>query len=109
MEAVFLAVGIVSIILAVLAIGLGIDNYRRTKDVLSQISERATSINSSVTMIQNKLVDTVTSIANPAEAKKEEALMQTLLPALIENPHIFDKLMQLAQESEKQRARRKKA
>ena len=103
MEAVVLAVGIVSIILAVLAIWLSIDSYRRTKDVLSQISEQATSINSSVTMMQNKLVDTVASIANPAEANKEEALMQTLLPAIIENPQFLDKLMQLAQESEKQK------
>ena len=103
MEAVFLAVGIVSIILAVLAIWLSIDSYRRTKDVLSQISEQATSINSSVTMMQNKLVDTVASIANPAEANKEEALMRTLLPAMIENSQLLDKLMQLARESEKQK------
>ena len=103
MEAVFLAVGIVSIILAVLAIWLSIDSYRRTKDVLSQISEQATSINSSVTMMQNKLVDTVASIANPAEANKDEILMRTLLPAVIENPQLLDKIMQLAQESEKQK------
>ena len=103
MEAVFLAVGIVSIILAVLAIWLSIDSYRRTKDVLSQISEQATSINSSVTMMQNKLVDTVASIANPAEANKEEILMRTLLPAMIENPQFLDQLMQLARESEKQK------
>ena len=103
MEAVFLAVGIVSIILAVLAIWLSIDSYRRTKDVLSQISEQATSINNSVTMMQNKLVDTVASIANPAEANKEEILMRTLLPAMIEKPQFLDKLMQLARESEKQK------
>ena len=103
MEAVFLAVGIVSIILAVLAILLSIDSYRRTKDVLSQISEQATSINNSVTMMQNKLVDTVASIANPAEANKDEMLMRTLLPALIEKPQLLDKLMQLARESEKQK------
>ena len=103
MEAVFWAVGIVSIILAVLAIWLSIDSYRRTKDVLSQISEQATSINSSVTLMQNKLVDTVAAIANPAEANKEGVLMQTLLPAIIENPQFLDKLMQLAQESEKQK------
>ena len=103
MEAVFLAVGIVSITLAVLAILLSIDSYRRTKDVLSQISEQATSINNSVTMMQNKLVDTVASIANPAEANKDEMLMRTLLPALIEKPQLLDKLMQLARESEKQK------
>ena len=103
MEAVFLAVGIVSIILAVLAIWLSIDSYRRTKDVLSQISEQATSINSSVTLMQNKLVDTVASIANPAEAHKEEVLMQTLLPAMIEDPQLLDKLMQFARKSKKQK------
>ena len=103
MEAVFLAVGIVSIILAVLAIWLSIDSYRRTKDVLSQISEQATSINNSVTMMQNKLVDTVASIANPAEANKEAIFMRTLLPAMIENPQFLDQLMQLARESEKQK------
>ena len=103
MEAVFLAVGIVSIILAVLAIWLSIDSYRRTKDVLSQISEQATSINNSVTMMQNKLVDTVASIANPAEANKEEILMRTLLPAMIEKPQLLDKMMRLSRESQKKK------
>ena len=108
MEAVFLAVGIVSIILAVLAIWLSIDSYRRTKDVLSQISEQATSINSSVTMMQTKLVDTIASIANPAEANKEEALMRTLLPAMIEKPQFFDKMMQIVQEQESKKRKKQK-
>ena len=96
MEAVFLAVGIVSIVLAVLAIWLSIDSYRRTKDVLSQIGAQATIIENSVTTMQIKLVDTVAAIANPAEADKEKMLMSTLLPAILSNPSLLETFVQMS-------------
>lgn len=100
-----LVVGAVSIILAVLAIWLSIqserrstENYDRTKDILSEISEKAAVIEGTVSNTQEKLVDTVTAIAKPKEETQDEMIAKVLLPSMVQNPQMLEKLIELSEQ-----------
>ena len=100
-----IAVSIVSMVLAVVAIGSSIlgerrsrENYENTLKALSEVKEKAAVIEGSVSETQQKLVDTVTAIAKPREDTQEELMMKTLLPSLIQNPQMFETLIRMSQE-----------
>ena len=83
--AVSLVVGVVSIVLAGVAIWhsvqserKSVENYDRTKDVLSEISQKAAVIEATVDKTQMKLVDTVTAMAKPKEETQEDKLEVSL-------------------------------
>ncbi len=102
-----LTIGTISITLAIVAIWYSYqaerkstDNYNRTKDVLSEISQKAAVIESTVTTTQQKLVDTITEIATPHRETQEEMLMKTLLPAVLQNPQIMENLMTISQQQQ---------
>ena len=79
-----LTVGVFSIVLAGVAMLISTLNYERTKDVLSEISEKAAVIEGTVSDTQTKLVDTVTAIAKPKEETQEEKILQAMLPSIIQ-------------------------
>ena len=98
-------VGVISIVLAIVAIWYStqaerksVENYNRTKDVLSEISQKAAVIEATVNNTQEKLVDTITEIARPRQYSQEEMLMKTLLPHLIQNPDILERIIKLSEE-----------
>ena len=93
LEVVSITVGVVSIILAAVAIVISILVYMRTKDVLSEVDKKASVIEKAVTETQNKLIDTVTEIAKPARETQEEMLMRTMLPAMMNNPDLLQRFM----------------
>ena len=100
-----LVVGVISMVLAIVAIWhsaqsekKSTDNYNRTKDLLSAISQKAAVIEGTVSRTQDKLVDTVTSIASPRQESQDEILMKVLLPTVIQNPQIFDRLIAMAEQ-----------
>ncbi len=70
------------------------DNYNRTKDVLSDISQKASVIEATMNNTQEKLVDTITEIARPRQESQEEILMNALLPSIVQNPELLERLMQ---------------
>ena len=92
-----LTVGVISIILAGVAILISTLNYERTKDVLSEISEKAAVIEGTVSDTQTKLVDTVTAIAKPKEETQEEKILQAMLPSMIQNPDLLERLMKMSE------------
>ena len=103
-----LVVGAVSIVLALVAIWhstqserKSTENYNRTKDLLSEISEKAAVIESTVNNTQEKLVDTITEIAKPQRDTQEEVLMKTLLPAFLENPEMLERLIAMSEQQRK--------
>ena len=103
-----LVVGAVSIVLAVMAIWLSIqserrstENYDRTKDILSEISEKAAVIESTVSNTQEKLVDTVTAIAKPKEETQDEMIAKAILPSMVQNPQMFEQLMRMGEQQGK--------
>ena len=105
MDDISLVVGIVSIVLALVAIWHSIqserksvENYNRTKEVLAEISQKAAVIEATVSGTQVKLVDTVIAIAKPKEETQEEKMMN-LLPNVLQNPELFERLMKLGEES----------
>ena len=87
-----LTVGIISIILAGIAIWLSTLNYERTKDVLAKISEKAAVIEGTVSETQGKLLDTVTAMAKPKEETVEDKLIAAFLPMMADNPEIIQTL-----------------
>ena len=96
-----LIVGVVSVVLACVAIWLSrqaerqsVENYNRTKDVLAEISEKAAVIESTVNNTQEKLVDTITEIARPQKESQEEVMLRTLLPAILQQPELLEKLVE---------------
>ena len=103
-----LVVGIVSIVLAIVAIWhstqserKSTENYNRTKDVLSAISEKAAVIEGTVNKTQEKLVDTITDIARPKQETQDEVLMKAMLPAVLQNPQLFERLIKAAEQQNK--------
>ena len=103
-----LIVGAVSIVLAIVAISYAIlserkstENYNRTKDLLAEISEKAAVIKSTVDNTQEKLIDTITEIAKPKHDTQEEMLMKTLLPAILEKPEMFERLITMSEQQGK--------
>ena len=95
-----LVVGIVSIALALVAIAVTFIIYDRTKDVLSDISKKAATIETTVSGTQTKLVDTVTEIAKPQKETQEEMLMRTLLPEMMKNPDLLERFIKLGNEQQ---------
>ncbi len=93
-----LTVGVISIILAGIAIWLSTLNYERTKDVLAEISKQAAVIEGTVSETQSKLLDTVTAIAKPKEETQEDKLLETLLPEMMKNPELLATLMKAGQQ-----------
>ena len=100
-----LVVGSVSVVLALVAIWYSHQserkstaNYNNTKDVLAEISEKAAVIQSTVNNTQEKLVDTITEIAKPKQETQEEMLMKTMLPAILQNPDMLERLIRGAEQ-----------
>ena len=99
-----LIVGVVSIVLALVAIWLArqserrsTENYDRTKDILSEISQKAAVIESTVSNTQEKLVDTVTAIAKPREETQEDIILK----AMMQNPQVFQQMVKIAEQQGK--------
>ena len=90
-----LVVGTVSVALALVAIVITAIIYDRTKDVLSDISEKAAVIEETVSGTQAKLVDTVTEIAKPQKETQEEMLMKALLPEMVKDPALMERMIKL--------------
>ena len=98
-----LVVGAVSIVLALVAIWhswqserKSNENYNLTKDLLSDMSEKAAVIEATVSNTEAKLVDTITEIAKPKQDSQEEMLMNALLPMLMQNPEALVRLTRLS-------------
>ena len=97
-------------VLAVMAIWLGIQSerrsaeyYDRTKDTLSEISQKAAVIEGTVSKTQDKLVDTVTAIAKPKEETQDEMIAKAVLPSMVQNPQMLEKMIELSErQGEKQ-------
>ena len=68
--------------------------YDRTKDVLSEINKQAAVIEETVSRTQTKLVDTVAEIAKPQKETSEEILLKTLLPAMVQDPALMERMME---------------
>ena len=100
-----LVVGTISVVLALVAIWYAYQserkstaNYNSTKDVLAEISEKAAVIQSTVNNTQEKLVDTITEIAKPKQETQEEMLIKTMLPTILQNPEMLERLMRSAEQ-----------
>ena len=115
-----LIVGVVSIVLAIVAIWMSRSaeresraNYERTKDVLAEIDKRASVIEKVVTENQKQLLDTVTSLlretATPVKTDMGEqfglALMQTMLAEPEKGGQIMQSLQPFIEMSQKQESR----
>ena len=108
--AISLITGTTSIVLAIVAIWYSnlaekksSESYQRTNQVLSDISQKAAVIESTVSTTQEKLVNTITDIATPHRETQEEMFMKKFM----ENPASFQQLITLSdlqsqQEQEKQ-------
>ena len=101
--AISLITGTTSIVLAIVAIWYSnlaekksSESYQRTNQVLSDISQKAAVIESTVSTTQEKLVNTITDIATPHRETQEEMLMKTFVPAMMENPALIQQLMTLS-------------
>ena len=97
------AVGLVSIVLAVVAIWHSVrserrsdENYRSATAALAEVSKKAEVIQTIVDNTHGKLLDTVTDIASPKDKFSNEIATQ-MLPRLIENPELLERFMNLAQ------------
>ena len=108
-----IVIGGVSIVLACVAIATSVlsewrsrANFDRTKDMLSEVTTTAERIDLQVGGTQEKLVDTVTAIANPqtavdamATAANQEqegeqlTMMTTLLPLMMSDPDMKAMIM----------------
>ena len=100
-----LVVGVVSIVLAVVAIWhsnqserKSLDNYNRTESVLAEITAKATVIENTVSNTQTKLVDTITDIARPRQETTEEMFMKSVVPAILQNPKLLKQLVDLSKQ-----------
>ena len=107
-----LVVGVVSIVLAVVAIWhsnqserKSLDNYNRTESVLAEITAKATVIENTVSNTQIKLVDTITDIARPRQETTEEMLLKALLPAMVQNPELLKQLAEISNQKPQRQKR----
>ena len=107
-----LVVGVVSIVLAVVAIWhsnqserKSLDNYNRTESVLAEITAKATVIEKTVSNTQTKLVDTITDIARPRQETTEEMMLKTLLPAMVQNPELLKQLAEISNQKPQRQKR----
>ena len=104
-----LVVGAISVVLALVAIWYSsqserksTENYNSTKDVLAEISRKAAVIESTVNNTQEKLVDTITEIARPKQETQEEMLMKTMLPTILQNPQMLERLITSAEQQRRE-------
>ncbi len=99
-----LTVGIFSILLAIASIGLSWWINHATTRVLSDIDKSAAVIDQVVRGTQDKLVDTLSTIAAPPKASQEELLYGMLGPIMANNPALLERLIetgkQIAQDEE---------
>jgi hypothetical protein len=102
-----LVVGVVSVVLALVAIWFSVhserksaENYNRTRDVLSKISQKAGVIEATVNNTQEKLVDTITEIAKPKQETQEELIMKTVVPAIMQNPDMLERLIRASEQQD---------
>ncbi len=72
-------------------------NYERTRDALAEITTKAAVIETTVSGTQEKLVDTITSIAKPKEESENEMLMKLLIPMMAQNPEMLNTLIGLGE------------
>lgn len=104
-DAISIVSGIISMILAFVAIWFAIkaekesrDNYERTKTVLSKIEEKSAVVETTVTTAQKQLLDTVTKIleetAIPQKTSPDEQMGMVLLQMMSQDPKSFATLME---------------
>ena len=100
-----LVVGVVSTVLAVVAIWhstqserKSLDNYNHTKSALAEIITKAAVIESTVTNSQTKLLETVTDIARPRQETAEEMFMKSVVPAILQNPKLLKQFVDLSKQ-----------
>ena len=105
--AISIIIGVVAIVLAIVAIWYStkserqsLDNYNRTKDVLSEIGEKAAVIEGTVSRTQDKLVDAVTAIASPKVESQEEMMIKAILPSMLQNPEMLERFADLGKANE---------
>ena len=96
-----LVVGTASIVLACVAIWHSLQSERRsaeslekTKELLSQVNERAGIIQESVNTTQQKLVDAITDIARPKQQPSSHNLI-SVLPDLLQNRLAIQELLRI--------------
>ena len=101
MENVSLTAGIVSIVLALVAIWhsiraerLSAEYYDRTKEVLAEIDKKAAVIDNSVRSTQAKLVDAVIAIANPKDETADERLQSTIYEVVQRRPDLLERILE---------------
>ena len=103
-----LAVGIVSIALAVFAIWISKsaeresrENYEKTKDVLAEIQKSAAVIETTVSANQQQLLETVTTILKettvPEKMSMQDQAGMMMLQAMLDNPESMGAMMQSLQ------------
>ena len=78
-----------------------VENYNRTKEVLSEIGQKAAVIEGTVSRTQDKLVDTVTAIAKPKEETQEDKLLKAFIPSILGNPHLLERLIRMSESQDK--------
>ena len=100
METLSLIVGIVSIVLALVAIWhstrserLSVEYYVRTKDVLAEIDKKAAVIDNTVSSTQAKLVDTVIAIAKPRDVTEDEKIKAFVLEIVQQKPELLERIL----------------
>ncbi len=98
---------VVTVILAVVAIWYSyqserksLRNYERTRDTLAEITTKAAVIETTVSGTQEKLVDTITSIARPKEESENEMLMKLIIPMMAQNPELLNTFVELGKKQE---------
>ena len=89
-----LAASVFSIALAGVAIWFTYHTSQTTRNLLADIDKRATVVEEVAKTSQEKLLDTVTSIAAPKEPSQEQQLMNHFFS----NPQSFVSLLQLVRE-----------
>ena len=87
-----LIASVVSIILAGVAIWFTYHTSQSTRALLAEVDKKAAIIEGVAKASQEKLLDTVTSIAAPKEPNQEQQLMNLL----VSNPGAFNDLLQIA-------------
>ena len=89
-----LVASLFSIVLAGVAIWFTYHTSQSTRNLLADIDKRVTVVEEVAKISQEKLLDTVTSIAAPKEPSQEQQLMNHLFS----NPQGFVSLLQVARE-----------
>lgn len=109
MEILSLIVGIVSIVLALVAIWhstrserLSIEYYDKTKEVLAEIDKKAAVIDNSVSSTQAKLVDTVIAIAKPKDVTADEKMQTVIWELIQQKPELIERYLDRSLQGEEE-------